>query len=144
MIEIYMTKKQEFLDKVEAGILCGKDLFLILEIIKEFSESNEDIMELLEDLKEDKENIVLNFIVQERKAYLSILDGVMETKRDELAEHPTLTISMAEETALMILKGKIPIFQAYKDEKIGIEGPLVKLTSLSLMLDVIGNEIGVL
>ncbi|MCP4763997.1 MAG: hypothetical protein GY870_19650 [archaeon] len=139
-----MTKKQEFLDKVEADNLCGEDLFLLLEIIKEFSETNEDIIELLEDLKEDEENIIMNFLVDDRRAYLSIIEGIVTTKRDELANNPTFTIIMEEATALKILKGQLPLFQAYKDGKIKTEGQLVKVASLSIMMNIVGDEIGVL
>ncbi|MHA1819688.1 MAG: alkyl sulfatase C-terminal domain-containing protein [Promethearchaeota archaeon] len=138
-----MTKKEEFLEKVESDTLKGDDILLLLDVFEEMSKENEDVIELLEDLKDEGENIVLNFIIEDINATLIINDGKLVTKH-ELSPNPTLTIKMDKNTALKVLSGKLSMMDAYKEGKIVTEGELIKVAALGILLNIIGDELGIL
>jgi putative sterol carrier protein len=140
-----MGPKQEFVDKVEAGQIEGKDILLFVEAIQELSDTNEDIQELLEDLKDEGEDFLLNFILPDtgRTASLSIVDGVLKASK-ELIKNPMIVINMPEPIALGILKGEMGILTAFKNGDITAEGELTKAAALGLLLNMAGDELGVL
>ena len=85
-----MSKLEEFKEKVENDTVEGRDLFLCLEAIQEISETNPDIQDLLNDLKEENTNIVVNIIVDEYMGALIVEDGVLIIE-EALAADPTAT-----------------------------------------------------
>ncbi len=90
-----MSKLEEFKEKVENDTVEGRDLFLCLEAIQEISETNPDIQDLLNDLKEENTNIVVNIIVDEYMGALIVEDGVLIIE-EALAADPTATVQMEE------------------------------------------------
>jgi alkyl sulfatase BDS1-like metallo-beta-lactamase superfamily hydrolase len=138
-----MSKKDEFLAKANSGQLQGRDILLLLDVMQELAETNDDVKELLNDLKEENEPITINFIVDQYRGCLSIVNGVFTAKRG-LLDKALVTIHTDEPTARGILTRKIGIMNAYKGGKLKAEGSLMKLTSLAILLNILGDEIGVI
>lgn len=138
-----MSKKDEFLAKANSGQLQGKDILLLLDVMQELADTNDDVKELLNDLKEENEPIKINFIVGPYQGCLSIVNGIFIAKRG-LLDDPLVTIHADEQTARGILTRKIGMQKAYKEGKLKAEGNLMKLTSLAILLNILGDEIGVI
>ena len=140
-----MGAKQEFIDKVAAKTIEGKDILLFVSAIQEMADTNEDIQELLEDFKDEGENFRINFELPDTKRTASLLieDGVLSAAKALLTE-PMITVKMNEDVALGILKGTTGILQAYRENKLVAEGQLGKAAALGLLLNMAGDELGVL
>ncbi|MHA1341434.1 MAG: alkyl sulfatase C-terminal domain-containing protein [Promethearchaeota archaeon] len=141
-----MTKKEEFLNKVKQGTLKGRDLLIFVDAVQELADENEDVQELLEDLKEENENITLNFIVEDINisAAMIIKNGILKTQHS-VAENPDVVIKIPKEsTAQQILEGKLSMLDAYKKGEIKAEGELSKAMGLGILMNIIGDELGVL
>ena len=137
-----MSKKQEFLDKVKNGTISAQDLFLMLDVMEELSANNADIKELLEDLK-DEDDIIINFKVNDKEAAFMIIKGKLSVQRG-LHPNPTVKITMDKPTALGILTHKISMMGAYKEGKIIAEGKLIKLAGLAILMNIVGDELGII
>ena len=137
-----MSKLEEFKEKVENDTVEGRDLFLCLEAIQEISETNPDIQDLLNDLKEENTNIVVNIIVDEYMGALIVEDGVLIIE-EALAADPTATVQMEEQTAKDILRKDSTMQKAYSEKKISLEGELSKAAALLMLLNICGDELGI-
>jgi hypothetical protein len=138
-----MSKKIEFLAKVKSNTLKGEDLLLLLEVMEEIALENEDVQDLLLDLKEADEIIKLNFNIGRFKAALIIENAILKTQRGLISD-PVITIAMDEPTALEILKGKLSMQKAYAEGLIKAEGALIRAAALGILLNIVGDELGVL
>ena len=137
-----MSKLEEFKEKVENDTVEGRDLFLCLEAIQEISETNPDIQDLLNDLKEENTNIVVNIIVDEYMGALIVEDGVLIIE-EALAADPTATVQMEKQTAKDILRKDSTMQKAYSEKKISLEGELSKAAALLMLLNICGDELGI-
>jgi alkyl sulfatase BDS1-like metallo-beta-lactamase superfamily hydrolase len=141
-----MTKKEIFLKKIASGTIRGRDLLLFVDAVGEVGNINEGALSLLADLKEEHENLTLNFELPEVKlvASLIIKDGVLTTPH-KLAPKPDVTITiLSEDTAQKIILGQLGMLEAYKQGKILAKGNLAKVLALGILLNVVGDEFGVL
>lgn len=141
-----MTKKEELMKKITSGSVKGRDILLFVDAVGEVGNINEEAVSLLNDLKEENENITLNFELPEANlvAALIIKDGVLSTPH-ELAPNPDLTITIhSEETAEKIIMGKLGMLEAYRQGKVSAKGNLAKVLALGILLNVVGDEFGVL
>jgi len=139
------SKKEEYLKKINSGNITGRDLLLFVDAVQELADSNDEVKELLQDIKDENQKIIVNFMINNRNicASLIIEDGIFKTKH-ELSENPDLTIKIADEdTARNILLGKISITDAYKNGKITGEGNISKVLGLGILLNLISNEFNV-
>ena len=139
----FMSKKEEFLKKVEAGNLTGDDILLLLDVWSEFGLENEEVIELLEDLDEEDEKITINFIVEELRGTVKIEGKKLITKH-ELGEKPDITVKMSKDVAKEIISGKLAILDGYKQEKLKAEGQIIKAAGLAILLNIMGDELGIL
>lgn len=141
-----MTKKEELMNKIASGSVKGRDILLFVDAVGEVGNINEEAVSLLNDLKEENENIILNFELPEINlvAALVIKEGVLSTPH-ELMPNPDLTITIHnEETAEKIIMGKLGMLDAYRQGKISAKGNLAKVLALGILLNVVGDEFGIL
>jgi alkyl sulfatase BDS1-like metallo-beta-lactamase superfamily hydrolase len=138
-----MSKKQVYLNKVDANELMGKDIIFVIEVLEELSQTNDDIKEILTDLNEAGENFKINFIVGNHRAFLNIENGILTTGKI-LIDDPVVTVKMEEEDALNLLLGKTTLMNMYKEQKLKIEGNLMKVAGLALMLNIAMDELGIM
>jgi alkyl sulfatase BDS1-like metallo-beta-lactamase superfamily hydrolase len=138
-----MSKKQEYLDKVGTNALKGEDIIFLIEVLDEMSKENKDILEILADLKEAGENFLLNFEIGTHKAFLEIQEGIVSTGK-YLRENPIVTIIMNEDAALELLLGKNSMANLYKEKRINFQGNIMKVAALSLMWNIVMDELGIM
>lgn len=138
-----MSKKQIYLEKVEANKLQGEDIIFVVEVMEELSHINNDIKEILLDLTDANENFKINFIVGSHRAFLKIENGNLTTGK-KLIDDPVVTIKMEENDALDMLLGKTTLMNMYKDHKLKVEGNLMKVAGLALMLNIVMDELGIM
>jgi alkyl sulfatase BDS1-like metallo-beta-lactamase superfamily hydrolase len=140
-----MGAKQEFLKKVKAGTIAGKDIILFISAIQEVADDNNDLKEMLQDMKEEGESFKLNFLLPDTKrtASLKVEDGHLTASKSLLSD-PQITVFMNEPVAIEILKGKIGVVEAFRQGKIKAEGQLSKAAALGFLLNIAGDELGVL
>ena len=138
-------KTEEFLDKVDKDAVKGEDILLFVGAIQELSEENEDVKDLLEEMNEEGEDIELNFEITDAPytASIAIAAGKIEAK-ETLLEAPILTIRMDQKTAIDILSQKASMMKAYQEGNIQIEGDLMQVAGLAILLNVLGDELGVM
>lgn len=144
--QLIMTKKEELIKKISSGSVKGRDILLFVDAVGEVGNINEEAVSLLNDLKEENENIILNFELPEINlvAALVIKEGVLSTPH-ELMPNPDLTITIHnEETAEKIIMGKLGMLDAYRQGKISAKGNLAKVLALGILLNVVGDEFGIL
>jgi alkyl sulfatase BDS1-like metallo-beta-lactamase superfamily hydrolase len=137
-----MTKLEEFKEKIDNDTVEGRDLILCLEAIQEISESNSDILDLLNDLKEEGSNIYINILVDEIPAALIVEDGLLRIQ-EELVDEPTVTVRLSEDTAKEILRRQTNMQKAFTDKKVQLEGELTKAAALLLLINICGDELGI-
>ena len=140
-----MGSLSEFRVKLEEKTIEGKDILLFANALQELATENEDIAELLADMAEEEENFRLNFILSDTKRQASVLieNGTLVASKNLLSD-PTLVIEMEETTGIQILQGQLGIMQAYQQGKINAEGNLAKAAALGMLLNLAGDELGVL
>jgi putative sterol carrier protein len=140
-----MGAKSEFLEKVNSKRIEGKDILLFIQAVQEIADTNEDVKDMLADMKEEGENFKLNFILPDtgRTASLLIEDGRLVASKN-LLEDPMIIVNMSEPVALEILKGSLGIAQAFQSGQIKAEGQLMKAAALGMLLNIAGDELGVL
>jgi putative sterol carrier protein len=138
-----MTKKEEIMAKITQGAAQGRDLLLLLEVIKEIAATNSDLQELLNDLKEEGEPIKIAIEVDQYKGSLVIENGTVNFERG-LVPNPTVHANMTEETARAIMSKKLPMQKAFTEGKVKLVGNLGKAAALLLMLNVVNDELGLM
>ncbi len=134
---------QNLKEKITKGTLKGKDLPSVLDAIVEIVNTNKDSKELLADMAEEGDKIRINFIIPKvGDRCLAIEDGKaihLPCKHD----NPTVTITTDADTAVGILSGKVDAIAAYGEKKLKLEGNLAKAAALILILQVVGDVLGI-
>lgn len=133
---------EQFKEKMANNTIQGRDLLLLLDVIQEISTTNDDLKDLLNDLKDEDEPIVINFQIDDLKGNLTIDKGVVSTIRD-LKPDPTVTVTTNENVAQAILKKQMSMVKGATEGKIKLSGNLTKAAGLLIMLNIVSDILGI-
>ncbi|HME53880.1 MAG TPA: SCP2 sterol-binding domain-containing protein [Candidatus Lokiarchaeia archaeon] len=129
--------------KIEDGSLAGEDLPSVLDAIVEIVNNNKDSQELMADMAEEGDEVKINFIIPEVGDRCLAIIGGQASHLPSQEPDATVTISTDADTAVAILSGKLDAFAAFGDKKLSLEGNLAKATALILLLQVVGDTLGI-
>jgi putative sterol carrier protein len=129
--------------KTANGSLKGKDLPSVLDAIVEIVNNNKDSQELMADMAEEGDDVKINFIIPKIGDQCLAIIGGQASHLTSKEPDATVTISTSADTAVAILSGKLDAFAAYNDKKLKLEGNLVKATALILLLQIVGDALGI-
>lgn len=132
----------QFKEKMANNTIQGRDLLMLLDVIQEISTTNEDLKDLLNDLKEEDEPIVINFQIDGLKGNLTIDKGVVSTIRD-VKPNPTVSVTTNESIAQAILKKQMSMVKGATEGKIKLTGNLTKAAGLLIMLNIVSDILGI-
>ena len=140
-----MSAVAELKGKIEKKTVSGSDLLLLLSAIQEISIENDDIQELLADMKEEGEVIHLNMTITDLNnltGSISIVEGKITAKKGR-SEPSTLDLSITEEAAKKILKAELTIGQAYTSGLLKAKGNYTKILGLAIILEGISEKLNI-
>jgi alkyl sulfatase BDS1-like metallo-beta-lactamase superfamily hydrolase len=132
----------QFKKKMANNTIQGRDLLMLLDVIQEISTTNDDLKDLLNDLKEEDEPIVINFQIDKLNGNLTIDKGVVSTIR-ELKPNPTVSVMTNESIAQAILKKQMSMVKGATEGKIKLTGNLTKAAGLLIMLNIVSDILGI-
>ena len=129
--------------KIEDGSLSGENLPSVLDAIVEIVNNNKDSQELMADMAEEGDEVKINFIIPDvGDRCLAIIGGQAAHIQNQEPD-ATVTISTDADTAVGILSGKIDAIAAFGEKKLSLEGNLAKATALILILQIVGDTLGI-
>jgi putative sterol carrier protein len=129
--------------KIEDGSLTGEDLPNVLDAIVEIVNNNDDSKELMADMADEGDEVKINFIIPDvGDRCLAIIGGSASHIQNQEPD-ATVTITTDADTAVGILSGKIDAIGAFGEKKLNLEGNLAKATALILLLQVVGDTLGI-
>lgn len=134
-----MKIKQE----IKAGTLKGKDLPAVLDAIVNIVNTNEDTKMLIKDMAEEGDDLFINFIIPTVGDRCLAIEKGVATHLPSKHGNPTVTITTDADTAVAILSGKADAVAMYGQKKLKLEGNLAKAAALMLVLQVVGDELGI-
>ncbi|NVM31130.1 MAG: SCP2 sterol-binding domain-containing protein [Candidatus Helarchaeota archaeon] len=124
--------------KVEAKEFDAKDLPIFLAALEEIAQSNEDLIDELE----DTEDVTIQFKVPGVvEAYLEIKDGKLTAKEGAIDE-PDVTLEMTEEVGKNLFTGETDAASAYMAGDLRIIGEMAKAMKLRSLIEIAGEEFG--
>jgi putative sterol carrier protein len=134
---------QKIKQQIVAGTLKGKDLPAVLDAIVGIVNTNKDTKELLKDMADEGDDLYINFIIPKvGDRCLAISKGVASHLPSKHGS-PTVTITTDADTAVTILSGKAEAMAMYSAKKLKLAGNLAKAAALILVLQVVGDELGI-
>jgi len=129
---------EEVKKKVAAKEFEAKDLPIFLAALEEFSSTNED----LKDELEDTEDVVIQFnvpgVVQ---AYIEIKGGKLTAKQGTKAD-ADVTLEMTEEVGKNLFTGETDAASAYMAGDLKIIGEMAKAMKLRSLIEIAGEALG--
>ncbi len=138
-----MDAIEKIKQQIAAGTLKGKDLPAVLDAIVNIVNTNKDTKELLQDMADEGDELYINFLIPEvGDRCLAIAKGV-STHLPTKHSSPTVTITTDADTAVGILSGKADAVAMYGAKKLKLEGNLAKAAALILVLQVVGDVLGI-
>ncbi|MHA1792574.1 MAG: SCP2 sterol-binding domain-containing protein [Promethearchaeota archaeon] len=129
-------------EKIENNALTGDDLPSVLDAIVAIVKNNEDTRELLQDMAEEGEDVLIRFDIGNDSQHCIAIEGGDIMHLEKTSKVPTVTIITDKETAVDIISGKVDPAAAYSASKLSFSGNLGKAMSLVLILNVVGDELG--
>ncbi|MHA1683482.1 MAG: SCP2 sterol-binding domain-containing protein [Promethearchaeota archaeon] len=137
-----MSLVDEVKKRIKEGNLEGDDLPMILDAIVEIANTNEDIKELAEDMAEEGDDVWVNFTIPGVGGHCLEIKGGKVTHLNALVDEPTVNITTDKDTAVGVISGKIDAMEAFAAGKLKLGGNLMKASGLVLLLNVVGDELG--
>ena len=129
---------EEVKKKVAAKEFEAKDLPIFLAALEEFSATNED----LKDELEDTEDVTIQFnvpgVVQ---AYIEIKGGKLTAKQGTKAD-ADVTLEMTEEVGKNLFTGETDAASAYMAGDLKIIGEMAKAMKLRSLIEIAGEALG--
>ena len=129
---------EEVKKKVAAKDFQASDLPLFLEALEQFSSTNED----LKDELEDTEDVVIQFnvpgVVQ---AYIQIKGGKLTAAKGTKAD-ADVTLEMTEEVGKNLFTGETDAASAYMAGDLKIIGEMAKAMKLRSLIEIAGESLG--
>jgi putative sterol carrier protein len=129
---------EEVKKKVASKEFDAKDLPLFLAALEEFSSTNED----LKDELEDTEDVTIQFnvpgVVQ---AYIEIKGGKLTAKTGTKAD-ADVTLEMTEEVGKNLFTGETDAASAYMAGDLKIIGEMAKAMKLRSLIEIAGEALG--
>jgi putative sterol carrier protein len=129
---------EEVKKKVASKDFQAKDLPLFLQALEEFSATNED----LKDELEDTEDVTIQFnvpgVVQ---AYIEIKGGKLTAKQGTKAD-ADVTLEMTEEVGKNLFTGETDAASAYMAGDLKIIGEMAKAMKLRSLIEIAGESLG--
>ncbi|MFX0101176.1 MAG: SCP2 sterol-binding domain-containing protein [Candidatus Hodarchaeota archaeon] len=138
-----MTVLEEIRTKIQEGTLSGEELPKILDAIVEIVKADEDSMEMLQDMAEEGDDLWINFEIPGIGIHCLEIKGGDIAHLDNGSENPTVTITTDADTAVGVISGQLDPMKAFSQKKLKLSGELTKAAGLILILNVVGDALGV-
>jgi putative sterol carrier protein len=134
---------QTLKENIANGKLKGKDLPGVLDAIVFIVNNNSDTKELMHDMAEEGDDLFINFVIPKVGNHcLSISAGKASHLPSKHAT-PTVTITAEADIVVGILSGKVDAIAMFQAKKLKLEGNIAKAAALILVLQVVGDELGI-